>query len=482
MKPKRDYTAISHDYIADVISGKIPACRFVKLACQRNLDDLARIPDEAWLYIYDPKKAHRICTAMELFEHVKGPKGGQKLILEPWQCFIITTLFGWVWKATGKRRFRKAHIEVPRGSGKSFIVSGIALFMLALDGESGAECFSAAVTREQAKIVFDSACQMAKRCPKFLEKYGVEVAAHDIHLTNDTLSVMRSLASEADSLEGKNPHFVVCDEIQAHKTRTLYEVLETAMAKRDNNLLLSIGTAGSDRLGIGYEVRGRVVEMLDKVYVDDSFWGCIWGLDPEDDWTTDESLQKANPNFGISVNPNTLREDHRRAIFTTHKQPSFQQKHMNIWTNADNALISAHDWQACYLPNLHIEDFREVPCVIGLDLSSKLDLCAVVWLFSKRHEDGKTHLYCFGRYWLPSETIEKSNNPKYEGWATEGYLQRVPGATNDFDVIEQELKDAASTYDVRSIVYDPWNAKMLADHLIKDGAPMVEIRPLVQNF
>jgi phage terminase large subunit-like protein len=125
--------------------------------------------------------------------------------------------------------------------------------MLALDGESGAEIFSAATTREQARIVFDTAQMMAKRSPKFLEKYGVVVASHDIHL----VSVFRSLASEADSLEGKNPHFCVMDEIQAQKTRTLYEVMETAMAKRDNNLLLSIGTAGSDRLGIGYEVRGR---------------------------------------------------------------------------------------------------------------------------------------------------------------------------------------------------------------------------------
>lgn len=129
--------------------------------------------------------------------------------------------------------------------------------MLALDGESGAEIFSAATTREQARIVFDTAQMMAKRSPKFLEKYGVVVASHDIHLVSDTLSVFRSLASEADSLEGKNPHFCVMDEIQAQKTRTLYEVMETAMAKRDNNLLLSIGTAGSDRLGIGYEVRGR---------------------------------------------------------------------------------------------------------------------------------------------------------------------------------------------------------------------------------
>lgn len=481
-KPKRDHAAIANRYAQDVVAGTIPACNYVKLACQRHLDDLAN-GSVLWPYTFDHKKANRVCKIIELLPLVKGSKFvGLNLILQPWQCFIVCNLFGWVKKSTGKRRFRKCYVEVPKGNGKSALMSGIALYMLACDGEPGAEIFSAAITKEQARIVFDTARQMALKCPRFLEKYGVDVAAHDIHLAPDTLSVFRALASEADSLEGKNPHLVVIDELHAHPTRKLYENLESAMAKRDNNLLLSITTAGSDRLGICYEVRGHVIETLDKIFVDESLFGIIYTLDDTDDWTLEANWIKANPNWGVSVEPETIINDGRRAIFTTHKQPSFQTKHLCIWVNSDNALISARDWQACYTTSLDIEDFHADPCVIGSDLASKLDLAAVVRLFTRTESDGKLHYYVFGRYWIPAETIEKSSNAKYEGWAREDYIVRSAGATNDFDVIEQELKDVASQFDVQSMAFDPWNAKQMMDHLMADGAKVVEVRPTVENF
>jgi phage terminase large subunit-like protein len=278
-KPKKDFAGIARQYCLDVISGKVPACGWVKKACQRHLDDLAN-DSVLWPYTFDPKKAHRACAFIELLPLVKGSQFiGMNLILQPWQCFIVCSLFGWVKKATGKRRFRKAYIEVPKGNGKSALMSAIALYMLALDGEPGAEIYSAAITKEQAGIVFKTAQEMARKCPKYLEKYGVDVAAHDIHLINDTLSVFRALASEADSLEGKNPHLACIDELHVHKTRTLYENLESAMGKRDNNLMLSITTAGSDRLGICYETRGHVIEILDKLFADETMFGIIYGLD-----------------------------------------------------------------------------------------------------------------------------------------------------------------------------------------------------------
>jgi len=478
----RDQSAIATQYARDVVDGKIPNCGWVKKACQRHLDDLAN--DSAlWPYTFDTKQANRAAKFIELLPLVKGSKFlGKNLILEPWQCFIVCNLFGWVKKTTGKRRFRKAYIEVPKGNGKSALMSGIALYMLALDKEPGAEIYSAAITKEQAKIVFETAQQMAKKCPKYLEKYGVCVSAHDIHLVSDTLSVFRALASEADSLEGKNPHLACIDELHAHPTRKLYENLESAMGKRDNNLLLSITTAGSDRLGVCYEVRGHVIETLDKLFVDDALFGIIYTLDDGDDWTLEENWIKANPNWGVSVEPEVIINDGRRAIFTTHKQPSFQTKHLDIWVNADNALISARDWKACETPHMDIEDFRSDPCTVGNDLASKLDLCARTMLFTRKEKDDKLHYYVFGKYWLPNDTIEKSSNAKYEGWARDGYVVRSDGATNDFDVIEEELRQLASQFDVKGIAFDPWNAKQMMDHLIKDGAPVVEVRNTVENF
>ncbi len=482
-KSKYNHSEDCHQYARDVVSGKIPACRFVVLACQRHLDNLARIPDPTWPYTFDEKKANRFCSFTELLPHVKGSQFvGKKFVLSPWQKFIFCNIFGWVKKADGLRRFRKAYVECPKGQGKSAMMSALGLYMTFLDSEPGAEVYSAARTTEQAKIVFATAQQMALKSPQLLEKYGIEVSAHHISLKTDPLSVFRALSSEANNLEGKNPHLCIVDELHvAH--RELYENLESAMGKRAQNLLFSITTAGSDRLGICYETRGHLIEILDKLYTDESFFGVIYTLDEEtDDWTQEASWIKANPNWGVSVDPESYSADARRAIFTTFKQPSFQTKRLCMWVNADHALISARDWQACYTPGLNIEDFGSTPCVIGVDLSSKLDLCAVVWLFARKEADGKQHLYVFGKYWLPAETIEKSSNPKYESWATDHYLEKAEGATNDFDAIEQELKDAGSKFDVRAISYDPWNAKQLADHMISDGAPMVEMRPLVANF
>ena len=118
---------------------------------------------------------------------------------------------------------------------------------------------------------------------------------------------------------------------------------------------------------------------------------------------------------------------------------------------------------------------------MGCDVAEKLDLCSIMQVF-KREVGGKQHLYIFGRHWLPAATIEQSSNPAYEGWAREGYLQRSFGATNDFDVIEKELKALANDYDVRHIAYDPWNMKQMGDHLLADGAPMVKFRPTVEHF
>jgi phage terminase large subunit-like protein len=181
------------------------------------------------------------------------------------------------------------------------------------------------------------------------------------------------------------------------------------------------------------------------------------------------------------VEPETVIADGRRAVFTTHKQPSFQTKHLCMWVNSENALIAARDWKACETPSMDIEDFCSDSAVIGLDLSDRLDLTAKMSVFA-RADEGKQHLYVFGKYWLPAETIEKSENAKYEGWAREGYLQRADGASVDYDVVEEDLKDTATDFDVKAIAYDPWNAKQLADHMVANGAPMVEVRGIPPNL
>ncbi len=278
---EKDFVGIALKYCDDVLSGAIPACHWVRRACQRQLDDLnnADFP-----YRFDPKAATKVCKFVELCPHVKGRRFvGQKLSLEPWQCFILTTVFGWVSKATGLRRFRRAYIEVAKGNGKSALSSAVSNFMAFSDGEPGAEVYSAATTRDQARIVFSVSQAMLRGMPELCERSGIEVAAHSInHLR--TNSFFRPLSSDANTVEGILPYFICIDELHAHPSRDLYDNLDTANGKRDNSLLWAITTAGSDRAGICYEIHGYVKRILDGTIDDDTFFAIIFTIDEEDAW------------------------------------------------------------------------------------------------------------------------------------------------------------------------------------------------------
>jgi phage terminase large subunit-like protein len=392
----RHYAAIARRYAEAVVGGDIAACKWVQLACQRQLDDLERFKGRGSPYRFNPvlvdkqgrrfQPADNLCAFVERLPHVKGPLAGQPITLEPWQVFILTTVFGWV-KPDGKRRFRRAYIEVPRGSGKSALSSAVALYMLAADGEGGAEVYSLATTRDQARIVFGDAQAMARRSTGFRTRFGVGVGAHNIHVLASG-SKFEALSAEGSTLDGLNIHFGCIDELHAHKTRTVYDVVETGTGKRDNSLLWVITTAGSNRSGICYEVRTFVTRLLDRVFDDDSQFGVVYGLDDGDDWTLEESLIKANPNWGISVRPEVLLPLQAKAMQMPSAVNNFKTKHLNEWVNADTAWMDMRAWDRCAEVGLDLDAYAGEPCWIGLDLASKTDIAALLLVFAHREIDG----------------------------------------------------------------------------------------------
>jgi phage terminase large subunit-like protein len=256
------YAIVARRYAEAVVDGNIPAAKWVRLACQRQLDDLTRFTGKGSPYRFNPelrdrvgkpfRSADNVCGFIERLPHIKGPLAGRLIKREPWQALVLTTVFGWV-KPTGNRRFRRSYVDVPRGNGKSAISSAAGLYMLAANGEGGAEANSLATTRDQARIVFGDA-QMARASPGFPQRFGVEVGAHNIHVLS-TGSKFEACRQKASTLDGLNIHFGCIDELHAHKTRTVYDVVETGTGKRDNSLLWVITTAGSNRAGICYDVR-----------------------------------------------------------------------------------------------------------------------------------------------------------------------------------------------------------------------------------
>jgi phage terminase large subunit-like protein len=474
----RDYCLIARDYAKQVTNREIPAARYVRAACERQIADLKRYSKKKSAFRFDQTRAEKICKFVELLPHIKGPKAGERIVLEPWQIFLLTTVFGWI-KPDGSRRFRRVYVEVPRGNGKSALSSAVALYMLCADGEGGAEVYSFATTRDQAKIVFGDAQHMVRMTPGIRSAFGVETGAHSIYVMK-TASKFEPLSAEGSTLDGLNTHFACVDELHAHKTRVVYDVVETSIGKRAQSLLWVITTAGSNRAGICYEVRTFVTKMLDGVVEDESQFGVIYGLDEGDDWTGEAALIKANPNWNVSVRAEVLGPLQAKAMQLPSAVNNFKTKHLNEWVNADTAWMDMRAWDACQNQALELDQFLGQPCWVGLDLASKVDIAALSLVFRDPENPGT--FIAFAKHYLPEETVNSSSNSQYSGWMRAGRLTVTPGNVIDFGWIEADLLDLCSRFDVQSVAFDPFQATQLSTRMVAEGLPMVEVRPTVLNF
>lgn len=474
----RDYLAIAKKYARDVSIGKILACKWVKLACQRQTEDLKKYGKKG-LYEWSEPEAHRVCRFVELLTHTKGELAGQRVVLEPWQIFILTTVFGWRRRADGGRRFRRVYIEVPRGSGKSTLSSGVALYCLLADHEPGAEVYSFATTRDQAKIVFGDAKVMAEHNPALRERFGLQVLANALYVPS-TNSTFQAKSAEGSTLDGLNTHLAVVDELHAHKTRAVYDVVETSLGKRRSSLLWCITTAGFDTSGICYEVRTMCTKVLSRLADDETQFAIIYTIDDVDDWSSMEALEKANPNWGVSVRPEVITSLLQKAKTLPSAINNFKTKHLDVWCSARSAWLDMRAWKRCETTGLELSDFEGQPCFIGLDIGSKSDLTVKTYLFPFE-EDGKDKYALFCECWLPSKAIETSTNSQYSGWVRSGYIQETDGAMTDLNVIEESIREDLSRFDVQTVTYDPWQATQIATSLSDEGAPMLECRFTVQN-
>jgi phage terminase large subunit-like protein len=461
----------SCQYAVDVLDGKVLACKEVKQACQRFLNDL----DSSW-WTFDQDKASRILDFYpDFIRHVKGNLAGKPYDLSDWEGFILINLFGFVDK-NGFRRFRTAYIEVARKNSKSTFCSGIALYMTAFDKEGGSEVYSAATTRDQARIVFGDAQNMIKKSAPLKKVFGVhKLNIH--HLASS--SKFEPLSSDANTLDGLNVHCAVIDEIHAHKSREVWDVVDSASGAREQPLILAITTAGFNKQGIGYEQRGYAIKVLNNVTDDDTYFGIIFTLDEGDDPFDEKNWIKANPNLGRSKRLDYMRSQAKKAREIPAALNNFLTKHLNIWVNAAVAWLDMIKWER--LPERgSIEHLKTLPCYIGMDLANKLDVAAVVAAF----QDGdQIHFIC--KFYLPENTIftkARTIGNMYDTWSKQGYLTLTDGDIIDHEVIEADIRQMLTEFDVRAVGFDPWGSTQMSIRLSQDGAPMVEIPQTVKNL
>lgn len=457
-----------NQYFEDVLSGKQVACKYVQQMAKRHLNDLEN-GSERGLY-FDEDAAERVISFFKFIRHSKGEWAGQTVTLEAWEKALLWVLFGWK-REDGTRRFRTGYFEIARKNGKSFLLSGIGLYLLDADGEPGAEIYTAATKRDQARITHGEATRMVKSSPSLRKR--LRVVKDNIH-NLETASKFEPLGRDSDSLDGLNVHGVIADEVHAWRSRDMWDVLDTATGARRQPLLLSITTAGFDRSSFCWELHEYTEKVLAGIVEDDSHFGVIYTIDEGDDWQDESVWVKANPNLGVSVKIDDLRRKAAKAKELPSALNAFLRLHLNVWTQAESRWIDIEKWLACGIA-VNADGLSGRTCFGGLDLSRTTDITAFVLVFPPEVDSEPYQVLC--RFFIPEEAMHKrsrNDGINYESWVRQGLITSTPGAVIDYKFIYQQIFEDAEKFDIREIAFDRWGASQVYQVLEDEGLQMVQ--------
>jgi len=471
---------------------------------------IRQLKEEFAEYYFDKKAAARVVRFFEReLQHVKGASAGELFILQPWQRKILRRLFGWKHRDTRLRKYKTLYLEIPRKNGKSALGAGLALYLLDADGidygsnpkgeaspselrgwvpEASAEVISAAADTEQAAIVFDTAKQMVLANQKMANRMQMFKRSMVVHSTASTYKV---ISAEASTKHGANLSGVVIDELHAQPDRELVDVLVTSMAYRRQPMSIFLTTAGYDRNSICWEYHDYSERVKKGIIKDPTFLGYIYAAEPTDDWKLESTWRKANPNFGITVQPAYIKEQAQKAAEVIAYENTFKRLHLNIWTEQDSRWLPIEKWDACEMVYL-AEELEGRECIVGVDLATTTDVTAVSLLFP--YADG-TYRHV-EHFFVPKDAIAvrtRRDRVPYDVWEQEGWFHTTPGAVCDYDFIREAFREWGTKYKIRQIVIDRWNATQLATQLQGDGfevaffgqgfasmsAPMKELNSLI---
>lgn len=405
------------------------------------------------------------------------PLAGQPFILQPWQKAIVANLFGWK-RPDGLRRYRECLLFVPRKNGKSELAAAIIVLMMysaagllkGMPSESGAEIYGAAGKRDQTRFIFDPVKKMVLQNKNL--KARAEIFAHSIVVGED--ASYKKISSEATTEHGGSTFLGVIDELHAQPTPELVEVIQTSMASREQPLLLHVTTSDYERDGSVCNTKhDYAVSVRDGLVEDPAFLPIIYEASKGDDWTSEEVWKRANPNWGVSVRPDHIARECKRAQQEPTYQNEFLRLHLNVRTEQAVRWMPMAQWDACNAP-LDMELLKGRSCWAGLDLASIDDMASLVLAFEVESE-----YWLLPFYWCPEDTVAKRGNMRttYQAWANHGLLSLTPEARINYDWIRQQINKLAKEYRIEGIGYDPYNAEQLRVQLQdEDGIAMIELR------
>jgi phage terminase large subunit-like protein len=405
--------------------------------------------------------------------HTKGPDAGRPFNLRPWQARIVRQLF--TVGRDGRRRYRSALLMLPRKNGKTEIAAALAVYFLLLDGEIGAEVYSAAAEKEQAALVFGVAAQMIRNAPELAAECEIlESQKRIVHRASG--SFYRALSAEAYSKHGLNPSCVIFDEIHALPDRTLYDVLVTSQGARARPLFFGISTAGYDKHSILWELYSHAKRVLEEPALDPSFLPVVYEAPAEADWTSEKVWRACNPALDDFRSLDDMRVLAARAKEIPAQENTFKRLYLNIWTEQETRWLSLASWDACRV-ELDVAALAGRRCYVGLDLSRTNDLTAAVAVFP---DDDGPGFAVLPHFFVPQERIlvrSTRDRVPYDAWVHAGLITASEGPEVKYEDVRAKLLAWREVFDMRILAVDPWNAVGLTETLEKvDKLTVVKVR------
>lgn len=464
-RPNRTYAQRATDYCRRVVAGQILASKWIRLACQRHLDDL-KTTGSRWYFNED--KANRVCRFVESLPL----DNGQPFVLQDFQVWLISSLMGWM-DEVGTRKYIEALIMIPKGNGKSPLAAALGLWFAFLDGRPNAEVYCGALSMAQAQEVFTPARNFVDSQPAFT-RLGIQALKKSIFSREGS----RFVPVIGKGRHGSRPYLAIQDELHQSPTADLYQTFKSGCNKTPNSLMLTISTAGvASSESPCYQLQIKAQKALDGSLPDERFFAAIYCADDSVEWSSDEALRMANPNLGISNDAEKLRLAIQSALRNPGEQNNTKAMHLNIWSTAASAWMNMESWKKCFDPYLTDDRVKDLPCWLGSDLASKLDLSATVRVH-REDIDGKPHYYVFCRTYIPEARVNDPANTHYQRWVKQGFLTATSGSAIDYSVIEAETLADIGKYQVQELDYDARYADQYAQRVSEtSGITRVEVPP-----
>lgn len=435
----------------------------------KKLEDDIKNPDGR--YIFDEKKAVRPIEFIEKFcKHSKGEWAGKPVKLELFQKAFISALFGFVDKNTGFRKYKETLFMVARKNGKSTMLAGIALYMLIADNEPGAEIYSTATKKDQARIIFDETHNMIKQSPE-LNRF-IKKRKSDLYFPL-TMSKFQPLGKNSDTLDGLNSHLVIMDELHSVKDRNCYEVMKQSQSARRQPLFIMITTAGTVRECIFDDMYSYACKIADETFTDETFLPIIYELDSKDEWTDPKAWEKANPGLSTIKKLSDLSEKVERAKNNPKDLSGVLTKDFNIRDTISTAWLSFDDINN--EKTFDFSAFKNCYAIGGADLSITTDLtCATLLMMNKDTEER----FVTQMYWLPRDNFEKRvqfDKIPYDKWLDRGLLRLCNGNSINYGDVTAWFLEMVNDYGITPawIYYDSYSAKYWVEEMELNGFVMI---------